>query len=89
MSSSCSSSSSSTASPSSRYITQESLDGFHLLLVKVVVVIETGNEGGSSGLFLLVADGLVIGYLIMLELLHIGFTVIKVLVCGVGFGVEL
>ena len=40
-------------------------------------------------MFLLVADGLVISYLIMLELLHIGFTIIKVLVCDVGFGIEL
>ena len=89
MSSSCSASSFFTSSPSGMYITQESLDGFHLLRVKVVVVIETSNEDGSSGLFLLVADGLVISYLIMLELLHIGFIVLKVLVCGVGFGVEL
>ena len=89
MSSSCSSSSSSTTSPSGRYVTQGSLDGFHLLLVKVVVVIETSNEDGSSGLFMLVADDLVIGCLVVLRLSHTGFAVFEVLSYIVRFGVEL
>ena len=60
-----------------------------MLLVKVVVVIETSNKDGSSGLFRLVADDLVIGCLVVLKLSHTGFAVFEVLICIVSFGIEL
>ena len=40
-------------------------------------------------MLLLVADGLMISDFIVLELLHVGLAVIKVLLCGVGRGIEL
>ena len=60
-----------------------------MLLVESFVVIQACDERGGGRLLLLVADGLMIRGVIVLELLHVGPAAFKILFCGVGRGVEL
>ena len=57
-----------------------------LLKMKCLV---TSDESGGSRLLLLVADGLMVSILIVLELLHVGLAVVKVLLGSVGLRIEL